>query len=735
MTSTPKSFPHYRVNVIDNSIVDVAYNEVLPVHRPCYVMRAQRGEINKLIWCPTYAVAEETFGSETFNPLSPYFSLQALYLKNTLTYNGAFIMRVADDTAVKSAIILEAIVETEVDIPQYAVDELGNRIKERNPTTGALEYVKLTTTETQIVQGPIVDEYGQPVIDEYTGLQVIGDIEQEVEVDQVEPGVRIRWRTRAVSDLTELDNLEADATDGVYPIMAFEALGAGVYGDNLAFSLFYEKSQNSITTLNDYKSVFYSFEAAERGYGNSTITPIRSNYGSVLPFAANADAINPITAYSYNMEGVLTRAFNNSKTKLPYNIYTYEENIRAIGNIVAEYELNGETLTNGGLEFIDAANYTEFEGVTYANGTFSVEPLSVVGSMVNIISGININGVSYDHLLVDLAATNASAVYLQNKSYVFLQDGADGDLNVDEYIKQFFQGNLPADGSIVDKFRYPFTHIYDTGFSMDIKMEMLDFLEIRDDIGIEVATQATDVNSLTWNTRATDEENGQFLRARALLQRESITNGTDCCRCSIYPQAGILADGSYTGVVPFTFWSAMKHAMYGNTTRLSAQEPRGLPHAANEYFKAYNWLNFDEGGQARVWDAGLNYCQAADMARIFYPALRTVYRADTSVLTDQWFVDAVIYTKHVVRQAWATHVGRNDKSAVLNNALQTYLSNALTNLYNGKYMFDVSVTQTEEERKLGYVRHALIRIYSPSTFRVLEVDVEVNREIETEENA
>ena len=81
-------------------------------------------------------------------------------------------------------------------------------------------------------------------------------------------------------------------------------------------------------------------------------------------------------------------------------------------------------------------------------------------------------------------------------------------------------------------------------------------------------------------------------------------------------------------------------------------------------------------GQAHAWDKGLNYCQSADMTRIFYPALRTVYLADSSILTDQWFVDALVYTKHVIPFSWSTHVGRNDPSAVLDGDIIAYLTRA-----------------------------------------------------------
>ena len=116
------------------------------------------------------------------------------------------------------------------------------------------------------------------------------------------------------------------------------------------------------------------------------------------------------------------------------------------------------------------------------------------------------------------------------------------------------------------------------------------------------------------------------------------------------------------------------------------------------------------------------------MTRLFYPSLRTVYRAATSVLVDEWFVAAVVYTKYVCRRAWATFSGRNDSAAVLQGAIKTYLDKELKALYNGKYTFDVTVYQTAEEQQLGYIQHVKLSITAPATMRVLDVDIEVNRE-------
>lgn len=705
MATTIKPFPHYQINVKDNSIYEVEYTTILPVHRPIWIMRCQQGPVGDPVWCPTYTYASNMFGEQTFtNTNKKYYSPQAKVLTDTLTYNGAFICRAADETALNSVVIIEAYVRQVDDILQYAYDEDGNRLLDDDGN-----YVEK-------------QENGQPVY---------------------EPGVEIKFVKRHellgseevggydYSSLQRRTVVDTDAegneiTWSVYPIMVFEALYPGEYGNDLCFSLFYKNSENAAGDVNYYQTLFYTFAPARREYDSTTVTPHYDIYNTTQnSFAANPETLNPDTGAEMSMQAVLNKAYDEDSHQLPYTIYTYEENLLAVGNRIAQVE--SET------------------SLGHTKPTYDAEEImnTTFGYLVNVISCRNLNGVPYDHVrLITISDEDENVVQLAEDNYIYLANGADGDLSdlmVQNCIQQFCAKTLNP--QIVDKFRYPFTHMYDVGYNFDTKYAMIDFLDVRDDIMIELSTQVLmDDNTgrtITLNDQMTDESNGEALRSRALLMRESVLKGTDCCRCAIYAHAGFLADGVYSDPMPFTYWSAMKHARFGNLPYMNTTEPRGWPQSYNEFFKvsSVNWINYDPEGQSRVWDSGINYVQWADMTRIFYPALRTVYRAETSVLVDQWFVDAVVYTKHVVRNAWGKFSGRNDKSAVLQQAIKEYLDTELSYLYNGKYDFEVSVYQTAEEQRIGYIQHVLIRLTSPATMRVLDVDIEVNREgYESEES-
>lgn len=823
--SALKPYPHYEINVKDNSIYTFAIDEILPVHRPLWTLACQEGPAGEPVWCPTASYLKKKFGEQTINLANPKFaSIQSFYLNQTMSYNGAFIVRALPDDAKYATAILFAKVE-DAAIAQYLIDD-----DQTSPTYG-----------TRLIDNdPDSDTYGQ-----------------YIPSGETENGIKITYYVRPATerelkrglDLLKPSPIEGGAT--VYPILAFRALYKGSYGNDLTFRLFYKESENSVANTALYKSIFNSLSIARRQYNNTTTNIIYDIFGrNYTTFAADPECADPETGVQMGMDNVITNAFDIESAEgsdFPFTVYTFEENLRIIGEQIIEAEYKGSadqgrrSLALDELNIAQAGHYETKDGA-------EVFVADMSGYQINVISGINLNGYPYDHVaisgrenvdnvitysyaattdttyqedkiyykecyVVDSAghettvkkyvkliegedyvagdaivvassgegddAVSVPTIYLPmdadadlQKAYpvvertatdhstkydeqdervildqdidIFLTGGSDGLLEgasekerddfVDHYFYDFLK--LHINPKIVDKFRYPITHLYDPGYSMTTKYAMLDFLDTRDDVAVELSTQvlfpskwATGYErDIKLNDQAKDLQDGMVLRERAMLMRESVLKGTECMRASIYTQAGKPVAATWTKPVPFSFWSAMQHAKYGNTDQMSVQEPRGLPYSYNEMFKTWNWTNYSELLKEKTWNAGLNYCQYADMTRIFYPALRTVYREETSVLTDQWVVDALVYTKHECRKAWARFSGRNDRQEVLETAIKVYLEGVLSYLYNGKYDFELSVYKTEEEKKLGYIEHVKLRLVFPATMRVINFDIEVNRE-------
>lgn len=713
--STVKPYPHYEINVIDNSIYTVLYEEILPIHRPVYVMKTQEGPAGIPVWCPNYSKFANTFGAETLNEGNiKYFSPQGFFLKNTFKYNGAFVVRAVDESAKEAVCIIEA------------------HVKKRIGEDGIVQYEK--------------DSSGRYKLHETTGKKIALQVDdgEGGMIDKLEDGIEITYVARyeplstededlCKVDLGRLDIREVGSDVKVYPLMALKSLYTGEYGNDLALSLFYDANANDSFKIKNAGSVFTSIEPVRRDYNKSTTTAHRDKYGNMFQTSCvKPNVIDPKTGISSSMDVILEKAYDE-ENKLPYTLYTYPENFNLVGNRIIEVED-----VDLGAGDISVLGFEKEEGFSAEGSTVSpVAAASEQGYMVNIYSFVSPDRINYDHVEEGDASAGAESdvvVSFTKGHHIWLKGGEDGnidDISVETAVRKFCSLDLCPE--IEDSAKYPFTHLYDVGFTMETKLAMLDILDLRDDVIVELSTQVLfqDENNLpiVLNGEMEDEANGEVLLQTALMMRESIAKGTEACRTSVYAQANRPIAATYNLPVPFTFWSAIKHAMYHNLPYIKGQEPRGLPYSYNEMFKdGANWVPYRKSSRSRLWDSGINYCIYADMTRLFYPALRSVYPYETSALVDQWFVDAIVYTKHEVRKSWAKHSGRNDYTAVLQSDIEKDLNSKLGALYGGKYRFTVRVFQTVEEAKIGYIQHVTIAITAPNTNRVWDVDIIVNRE-------
>ena len=668
------SYPHYQINVEDRSIFEAIASEILPLHRPVYPMKCQKGPIGVPVWCPTITEARKVFGAETFNVLnSTYYSPSSEFLNNTFINNGAFIVRLADaDVAETSWAILE-VSSKPVDVVQYQKDANGNIIR---------------------------DTEGDPVPEDDGGGGSV-----------TEPGLELNWQVRTALEVGEdFDDLQirtvVEGADTVtyYPIMSFKANSPGAWGNDTGFKFYMDIDENGEDKVARVNARYFSMSPVEKEYNASTVDPIRDKYNNIFnSFVLKPDTIDESIASFVSAKEVLENAYSEGDG-LPYTIKVYAENAYTLGEAIKAVEVN----RNGDNVGVD---------------TWATEEITD-GWMADIVSATDLENKPYDHVVIGTTGDVMTSAVVH-----YLAEGTDGDIT-DTAIEALYRNFLELDinPDIVDRARYPFTHLFDVGWSIDTKYAMCDFLAVRDDIKLVMSTQrVTDVGGeATLNTQAIDESIGSAVRSRALLIPESIIKGTECFRAMIFQQAGYV-HSLYAGIIPATLWYAQKLALYHNVDYMKGA-PEGLPFSDIDIFKEWNWTPSAESMRERSWNTGLNYFQYYNMTQLHYASLRTIYRYDTSVLTIDDFSNALIYTKHEIRQSWAVFAGVTRPAGVLRSQVTQDLSLRLDRLYNNRYTFTVTVYQTEEEAQLGYVHHVRVVITSPAQNRVWEVDLVCQRE-------
>ena len=535
---------------------------------------------------------------------------------------------------------------------------------------------------------------GQWVLDEDGNKKPVLQDDEQTPVK--EAGVELKWTIRTLEEKETITNLKVktvgDAeTTGykVYPILAAEATSIGAFANRVGIKLFVNLDDMDSTLASNVNSLPYTFGAVEKTYGQDTVSAIMTNLQSNFEtFVAKPGQQDTRTARNVSFEDVIGNYYDEGE--LPFNVHLYSDNIKTVGEEVMAVETDDETLT---------------------------DPF-----MVNLTEPYNVNDVPYAHVVM---SEEGDAIALNDTRILYLAGGTDGkmeDADIEELTRQYLKDLVYPE--LLDQPRYPFTHIIDTGVSIETKYAFIDFLGVHDAFKVILSTQ--DANMGRLNTKAEDLSTGAAVYARCLLQPESVIKGTECCRAEIYQQAGYLADSTYRGIIPSTLDIMNKKSLYNSTDRITGV-PAGLPRSEITIFKEYNWVPCDADHKQKSWDSGLNYFQHYDMTGVHWPAMRSVYRYDTSVLSSAHYTDAVVFVKHIARYNWSRFAGVEKKFEDFKPRAEEALSQDLAYMLNGRYDFTVEFYQTEEEAKIGYISHCKIQLWGNPQQRVWRIDIECYR--------
>lgn len=655
--------PHWETHVIDRSIYTPLERETLPLFRPIFFMRAAKGPVNVPTFCYTYNEAKEIFGEETFDFTTEYFSREALYLNQLFSRQGAFIVRLADEATAEYASLVVEVQVKETEVPQWERDEYGNFVKDANGNKTAL---------------------------------------LEEGVQKVEPGIELKWQVRQLGENESITNLKVttvnldDGQAKIYPIFALKANTVGKALNNIGIKFFADSDLTDMPLCDAVSSMQYQFGVVSKDYSDSSVAPVYSDLDNQIEaFIAKPDQIDTRVDANVSFADVIEQRYEEI---IPFEINYYAENVEAIGQRICAVETDDPTLN--GIDTQDVAFTMPF--------------------MANITDDLNIEGVPYAHVVLA-----ADSIVLNNERVLYLAGGTDGNIDdetIEDLTCNYLKGVVYPE--IVDQSRYPFTHIIDTGVSMTTKKAFIQFLGVDDACKVVLATQAVSMGR--FNTKAEDLSAGHSLYNACLLQPESVEKGTECCRAEIYQQAGYLANNAYKGIVPSTYDVMMKKSLYGSTPSITGN-PGGLPNSAITVFRKWNWTPYDADHKQKSWETGLNYFQYYDMSSIHWPAMRSVYRYDTSTLSSASFSDVVVYTKHVARYNWSKYAGVEMDFDTMSSHATVDLTADLLAMLNGLYNFTVSFEQSDEEARIGYISHAIIQLWANPQQRVWKIDIECYR--------
>ena len=296
---------------------------------------------------------------------------------------------------------------------------------------------------------------------------------------------------------------------------------------------------------------------------------------------------------------------------------------------------------------------------------------------------------------------------------------------------------------ILQKQRFPITHMYDSGFTNATKQALIGMISRRDDVKIELVTQiahhfdydgSTPITYLRpnrSNTMSQDIQISAALAGRVRLNPESNLYGTNACRASIWGQSGKSSNPlivSWKAPVPIGLARLKFRSKYDGSFRVSGMPVR-IPNSRVEGFDSIAWTApSSDTIHAELTDSSLNVIDFYDRNNMHYRDYRTIYTEGNSVLLDDIVVDRIIYIIKIARRVYyANMVGSRGLSSDIYQYVSSIFSEEIVRAFDTALEADLNFRQTDVEAAYGD-RHTLdLTLRFPIPVRILNISVHADR--------
>lgn len=657
--------------------------EAIPQHLPKVFLFAEKGPQEPQLVSGVELI--NTFGARTFD-LQDIFANHATVFANLINAQGNALMlqRVIPDDAGPEANLVAWL-----DVLPTTVD-----LYERN-TDGSIK----------------TDNLGDPILDGTT------------------TGYKIKWVVDfKTTDLQMADFGAAtikpgDQTDTLtstqsqrYPIFELKVSSKGAAGNLSGFRLWAPtiKNQPIMPTklMNEAKAYPY-FISVIRKPDTLTSPKVVSNiFGEnkmMVTFKQNT--VDPLTEQRLNIEETFINGYQNL-TDL-----RYPKQYGDFSDLVVHND-NIETLL-GLFHTSEVSHIDEFSDITASAET---------KHLFNFVNGVSSYNVPYHSVVF---VDNVDSVRFSDITNIYTAGGSDGTMT-DAIFAQLVSAQMQRYLDLNDEFQENAVNvesiIYDSGFPMETKYDLCNFIAQRKDTFVVLATH--DVNDRILN--ASEEHSiAVALRTRAQMFPESDYFGTPVMRCMIVGRSGKLRNSKYTKDLPLTAEVAIKSAKYmgaSNGRWKNGSHFDGSPGSIVENMYDINIKWVPTAVRNRNWDAGLNWVQAYDRRSFFFPALKTVYDDDTSVLNSYFTALAIGQLNKVAHAVWRQFSG---VSHLTNGQMVERVNNAViertNNRFDNRFVIQPEAFFTDMDLMRGFSWTLPIKIYAANMKTVMTTYVKAFR--------
>jgi len=691
--------------------------ESYPQHLPLFMFFAKKGTTDRIIVDASNARA--IYGDATFEKNDVYYNHATRFLSTALSAPNLCMTKriVPEDAGAKSnkAVYIDVL---EANVPNYLRDSNGNLVADTNTNDYKVDPVQ-----------PTIPGYKIKFISEvYSKDKTLGSLEVKEGVQSIE--------------IIGADGQPTVRKSKMYPLFQAVAKNQGQDYDNIGFSINTLSSDELDSVLaTKVKSMLYSLSLYTRDDAGSSPSTFSTLYGETsVVFCPKSRIVNPDTEQRFDFDYVFKNNwFNETNNLLTLRRWDYE----GIHFYVENFEEVLRKLISKEKQYVSLTERTWEDGEkasTFGWYDFSTANLNKIEAeeygMINPFTCRSSKNVKYFTIAIadenPTLASNQKEINVSQDTPIFLSGGSDGTLSNEEFEKAVvkeMKKYADSESQYHDLAINVESVFYDSGFSLETKKQLINFISLRKDTSIALATHV-DANGSKNVPLSERRAIALALGNRLKLAPESTYFGTGVCRGVIIGFSGNLRDGT-ENPVPGTYWLLDKACrMMGKTTGKWEEAALFDKYPGNLISTMINVQPefIPSGVKPTLWDEGLIWAQPYDRSSFQVPAMQTVYDNDTSVLNSYFAMMGLCTIEKIGAKVWRQCVG---STSLTDAEFIEYVTIKFRNMLDGifgdiiKTIPVVEIDEKDEAR--GYSWHATVKMYSGVMKTVMVYQTQVYR--------
>ena len=678
--------------------------EELPQHLPIGFILGQKGTTQRTV--VSGPKLELLYGAETLNQNGKYFNHQTLLLRDIASFGNTLMIKrlIPTDAGPRSnATVYLDVLET--DVPNYLRSSSGDYIPD-----AATNGYKIDTTT------PTVKGFKIKFIKEFDTPKTINGV--TISPDSIALGLK----TPKTGTMVDGEG----NTSTMYPFIEIRAQEQGEFYNNIGFG-FNSVFKNDIDkkVLAKTKCTPYQFFLVTRPNDKTSPTNQRSLYNETyVNVVLKQKTLNPTTQARMDLEHMFNTSFFNEKDptkRLAYKdyegMYLYREYLEVIlGKMIEEeskYFSYDEKLFTDGLE---ASTSTWYDFTTD-----DAEAIKDELYLINLFACKTSKNIPYVSIIKDntsaILTGNQTEVMFSSATPVFLSGGSDGTLSNDMYetlVRKEMEKYLDGDTEVHDTAVNVDSFLYDSGFTLDTKMSLINYISLRKDTNVMLSTHVAEYGEKAMSL-SDSRAMAMALKTKLALAPESTYFGTSVARATIALGSGFIRNSSYTDRVPLTYELGLKYARMmgaGNGMWKSDEVFDRDPKSKVEFLIDVSPFDIPESVKPSLWEDGMIWVQPYDRETAFFPAMQTVYTDDTSVLNNAFATAALGTLAKFADKTWRHMTGSTSlTTAQFRDHVEGYYRTLAHDKFAGMFVVDPECIITEEDELRGYSWHLVAKLY------------------------